>query len=147
MDMTLDSRVTLVRRWFEEVWNQTRFEILDEIATPDITYLSMLGAPVEGLESLRLYTSITRLAYPDLQVTIQSIELLGDRAVASVSVDGWITRLPEGFPPVSEEVHGHFLVSFLFKEGRIAQVRMLPEAGITPNWSSDQPIVPPRFGY
>ncbi len=128
--MTLDERVTLIRRWFEEVWNQSRFEVLDEIATPDITYLSMLRAPVEGLESLKLYTSVTRLAYPDLQVTVQSIELQADRAVASISIAGPIPSAPEGLLPISQELHAHFLATFWFREGKIAQVRMQPEGEI-----------------
>lgn len=32
--MAADGRVALIRRWFEDIWNQGRFEVLDEIVTP-----------------------------------------------------------------------------------------------------------------
>lgn len=128
--MTADKRVALIRRWFEEVWNQSRFEVLDEIATPDITYLSMLGAPIEGLEGLKLYTSVTRLAYPDLQVTIYSIELRADHAVVSLSIDGLISSPSERLQTGIQELHAHFLATFWFSEGKIAQVRMQPDGEI-----------------
>jgi len=128
--MAADKRVALIRRWFEEVWNQSRFEVLDEITTPDITYLSMLRAPVEGLESLKLYTSVTRLAYPDLQVTIYSIELQADRAVVSLSIDGLTSSPSGGLLTGSQELHARFLATFWFREGKIAQVRMQPEGEI-----------------
>ena len=128
--MAADERVALIRRWFEEVWNQAQFEVLDEITTPEITYLSMLRAPVEGLESLKLYTAVTRLAYPALQVAIDSIELQADRAAVSLSIDGLISGPSEGLLTGSQEVHARFLATFWFREGKIAQVRMHPESEI-----------------
>lgn len=91
----------------------------------------MLRAPIVGLESLTLYTSITRLAYPALQVAIDSIELQGHRAAVSLSIDGLISGSSEGLLTGSQELHARFLATFWFREGKIAQVRMQPEGEIS----------------
>jgi predicted ester cyclase len=62
--------VALARRWFEEVWNQGRFEAIDEMADPAATGQGqvLIDAPI-SLDEFRKFARHLRSAFPDFHVT------------------------------------------------------------------------------
>ena len=72
----------LVRRWTDEVWNQGKLDLIDELVAPD--YVRQDPAwpeEVQGREGLRQYVSTVRQAFTDLQVTIEDIIAEADKVV------------------------------------------------------------------
>jgi steroid delta-isomerase-like uncharacterized protein len=72
---------TLLRRWFEEVWNERRGELMEEISSPDIVCHGT-GRPGEDLrgldEGFRPFYNKMLGAFPDIRFTIEAAIRDGD---------------------------------------------------------------------
>ncbi len=65
---------TVIKRYFEEVWNQGKLEVLDEIIAPNyINHSPGMPNPVPGPEGLKPIISALRKAFPDLCFTIENM--------------------------------------------------------------------------
>jgi predicted ester cyclase len=73
----------IVRRFVEEVWNQARLEVVDELVHP--LYENNEG---HGPEAVRRNVSMFRAAFPDLHDTIEQLIAEDDLVVARVTRSG-----------------------------------------------------------
>jgi transcriptional regulator with XRE-family HTH domain len=71
----------LVRRWFEEVWNQGRLEAIDELAWPDCV-LHADGAVLHGTGEVRQRTEAIRAAFSDFEMQVEHIAVQGDMIIS-----------------------------------------------------------------
>jgi predicted SnoaL-like aldol condensation-catalyzing enzyme len=73
-----ESNRAVVRRFAEEIWRDRRFEVVDEIFSPDYADAEI---PAPALDSIKRYFALFFERYPDYRVT--SIDLIaeGDRVV------------------------------------------------------------------
>jgi len=81
----------LVRRLYEEVENQLKLDVADEIVAPDFrdTYNTAAPFPVVGVEGIKkLATALHEMM--DLHLEVQDLIAEGDRVVARIS--GHITH-------------------------------------------------------
>jgi predicted SnoaL-like aldol condensation-catalyzing enzyme len=64
----------IIKRYFEEVWNQGKVDVLDEIVAPSYVNHNP-GAPhcPPGPEGLKPIVLAIRQAFPDLNYTIENI--------------------------------------------------------------------------
>jgi predicted ester cyclase len=95
--------VLLVRRWFEEVWNQRRTETIDELLLPtSIGHLET--GDVRGGEEFKTVRAQLLSALPDLRLTIEDTVAEGDNVVARWRV--YATHGGEGLgvPPTHRKV-------------------------------------------
>ena len=108
----------LVRRWFEEVWNQQSEDAIDQMFAPGG---KAYGFPepnsvLVGPESFKSVHRIFLGAFPDLRITVREIIAEGDRV--AVAWTATMTHLGEhlGFAPtmIKETLHGS---SFLTVSG------------------------------
>ena len=73
----------LIRRWFEEVWNQGRMEAIDEMASPDVIGHGQAQHDTDvGLHEFRNFAVGLRSAFPDMKVVIDQTLEQGDKVVA-----------------------------------------------------------------
>jgi predicted ester cyclase/uncharacterized membrane protein YphA (DoxX/SURF4 family) len=74
--------VTLARRYFDEVWNRGRVEVLDELLAPEyVNHTPSVGNPPPGPSGLKPIVLAMRRAFPDLRFTIEDV-VVGPDAVA-----------------------------------------------------------------
>jgi steroid delta-isomerase-like uncharacterized protein len=95
----------LVRRWFEEVWNQGRLSAIDELfdrsgkayGWPDPD--RAINSPEEFAEACKTY----REAFPDIQITVDDLVAEGDKV--AVRWTATMTHLGDslGFPASSKK--------------------------------------------
>lgn len=72
----------LIKRYFEEVWNKGKLEVLDEIIAPDyINNSPGMANPVPGPEGLKPIVAGIRQAFPDLKYVIENM-VVSDAQVA-----------------------------------------------------------------
>lgn len=72
---------TIVRRYFEEVWNKGNLDSAEELVDRDFSVQGCGGA-ISGLEAVKLYVSSFRAICPHLHFTLLSMEDEGDHVVA-----------------------------------------------------------------
>ncbi len=81
---------TIIRRWFEEVWNLGRSELIDELRAPD-AYATGLGQGTgesRGAEPFRAFYWNMRDTFPDLHVTVEDIVAEGDKVSVRITMEG-----------------------------------------------------------
>lgn len=114
----------LVRRWFEEVWNQGNAEAIDELLAEDGVIHGLLdagGNPVQGLPSFHEFHTQFRGAFPDMNVSVEDLICEGDKVVARCSVRGKHTGEHLGFKATNAPVQFEGVAIVRIKDGKIAE--------------------------
>ncbi len=75
--------IVLLRRWFEQVWNQKRLAAIAEMASPDcVGHGQAEHAVVIGLGQFEQFAQGLQAGFPDLNVEIDFAFEQGDKVVA-----------------------------------------------------------------
>jgi steroid delta-isomerase-like uncharacterized protein len=114
----------LVRRWFEEVWNQGNAAAIDELLAEDGVIHGLLdagGNPVQGLPSFHEFHTQFRGAFPDMNVSVEDMIAEGDKVVARCSVRGKHTGEHLGFKATNAPVQFEGVAIVRIKDGKIAE--------------------------
>jgi steroid delta-isomerase-like uncharacterized protein len=96
--------VALVRRWFDEVWNQRRAATIHELLTSESICFAEEG-PIRGPEEFtqRMHTPFLA-AFPDLRVDVEASLSQGDQVVVRWTAEGAHTGDGLGVPPTGKPV-------------------------------------------
>ena len=88
---TQEANKALMRRWFEEVWNQGSPEAVCVMMSEDCINHGLSDNPAEPLRGasgfLPFHTQF-REAFPNIEVVVEDVIAEGDRVVARCSVRG-----------------------------------------------------------
>lgn len=69
----------LIRRWFEEVWNQRRESAIDEMMADDIVAHGLTPESIRSREVFRQFHRLFIANFPDFHVSVDEIFSEGDR--------------------------------------------------------------------
>jgi predicted ester cyclase len=113
----------LIRRWFEEVWNQGREELIDELRAPDSVGIGLgeTPVPVHGLSGFKIFYHNLRSALPDLHVTVEHLLSEGDMVAARIQVEGTHMGPGLGVAPTGNAVKFSGILIARIADGRIAE--------------------------
>jgi steroid delta-isomerase-like uncharacterized protein len=93
----------LVTRWFDEVWNQDRREIVDELMHPECE-LHDGTAVMKGPEAFRAFIQQMRGSFSDIRVTCHESVTQGDAACVRWSAEMRHTGDFLGIPATGKKV-------------------------------------------
>jgi len=88
---TQEANKALMRRWFEEVWNQGRPEAIHEMMSEDCVNHGLSGEPgqpLRGASGFLPFHTQFREAFPNIEVVVEDAIAEGDKVVARCSVRG-----------------------------------------------------------
>jgi len=71
---------TLIRRWFDEVWNEGRVDTIDELFSEDGIAHGLsddTGNPLRGPSGFKEFHTKFREAFPDIVVTVEDTRQRG----------------------------------------------------------------------
>lgn len=113
----------LVRRWFEEVWNQRREEVIEELLAPEGLGhgLNAGGLPLRGPEGFRQIYAHFLTAFPDLRIEVEDVVAQEDRTVARIRCRGTHGADLMGIAATQRPVEFTGLIMARWHEGRIAE--------------------------
>ena len=94
----------ITRRALEEVWNQGKLDVIDEIFAADYILHDPAVGEVRGTEGLKQYVSMYRTAFPDVQLTIEDQIAEGDKVVTRFTFTGIHKGELMGIPPTGVQV-------------------------------------------
>ena len=71
--MTVEQNIQLLTRWFQEVWNEGKTQIVRELLSPDAVAVGQAGSGIElrGPEDFVPFVEQIRGAFPDIKVTVE----------------------------------------------------------------------------
>jgi steroid delta-isomerase-like uncharacterized protein len=113
----------LVRRWFEEVWNQGRAEVIDELFAPDgVAHgLGGDGADLPGPEGFKKFHAHFRQAFPDLRIELEEVMTSEDRTIVRFRCRGTHQGELLGIPPTGRTVDFTGITITRWRDGQVAE--------------------------
>jgi len=113
---------TLARRYFDEVWNQGKVEVLDELLSPDyVNHTPSVGNPPAGPAGLKPIVLALRRAFPDLHFTIDDVIVAADVVVIRTTMTGTHEGTHFGVPPTHRKVRVMQIQIERIRNGRIVE--------------------------
>jgi steroid delta-isomerase-like uncharacterized protein len=137
--MSADENIQLMRRWFQEVWNEGRIQTVYELLSPDAVATGQRGAEKEirGPEEFVKFVREIRGAFPDIKVKVEDVFGTEDKVVLRWS--GTMTHTGEalGLPPSGRTVRCRGITIAHIVDGKIVegwdnwdQLGMLEQIGV-----------------
>jgi predicted ester cyclase len=113
----------LTRRWFEEVWNRGREEVIDEMLAPDTPAMGLTrgGRTLVGPAAFKEFYRPMRAAMPDIRVTVDDVIVEGDQSVCRVTARGTHTGDGLGAAPTGHPVVFTAIVWLRWRNGQVVQ--------------------------
>src|SRR4029453_13800197 len=101
-----ENNKAIVRRWFEEVWNQGREAAIDEMFRADgVAHgLGDSELDVHGPEEFKTFVANIRGSIPDTHIRVDDILSEGDRVAVRVTLKGTHTGNGLGVPPTGQKI-------------------------------------------
>ncbi len=114
----------LVRRWFEEVWNNGRSDAIDEMLAPGCIVHGLSEDPknpIRGLEGFKPFHETFRGAFPDTKVVLEDIIAEGDMVAVRCVVRGSHTGDHLGIPASNQSVTFTGMAMARIKDSKIVE--------------------------
>jgi steroid delta-isomerase-like uncharacterized protein len=88
-DPAIDRNRRIIERYFEEVWNEGKLEVLDELLSEAyLNHTPSTPNPRPGPEGLKPIVAAIRTGFPDLHFRIEDVVATPDRVVARTLMTG-----------------------------------------------------------
>jgi steroid delta-isomerase-like uncharacterized protein len=113
----------VVRRWFEEVWNQGREATIDELF-PVGGVAHGLGdseSDVRGPAEFKPFVANIRGSIPDTHIRVEDILTEDDRVAVRVTLEGTHTGHGLGVPPTGRKVSIQGVIILRMVDGQIVE--------------------------
>jgi steroid delta-isomerase-like uncharacterized protein len=116
-----EERIAVVRRWFDEVWNQRRAETIDELL-PEDSVCHADDGPIRGPNEFKQRQYVPFIAaFPDLRVEVEAIIAQGDDVVVRWSATGIHRGDGLGFRATNRNVQFQGITWIQVRDGRFAE--------------------------
>lgn len=138
----LDEHKSLIRRWFNEVWNKGRADAIGEMLAEDGIVHGLAdpaGQPVSGIGDFKAFHSTFREAFPNIVVNVEDAIAEGDKVAARCSVQGRHAGDSLGLKASQAVVDFTGMVILRVKDGKIVEawnnfdfMKMYRQMGVIP---------------
>ncbi len=109
-------------RWFiEEGYNKGNLAVVDEVVADNIVCHSPLPGQASGRAGINLLITSLRSAFPDLQVTVEELIVLGNMVFARVRFDGTHLGTFMDILPTGLGVTWTRIMLYRFADGKIIE--------------------------
>jgi steroid delta-isomerase-like uncharacterized protein len=119
--MSLVENKSLVRQYYEEMWNRWDFTLADELIAETVAFRGSLGVTVQGREGFQDYMRAVRRAFPDFHNRIEELLAEGDQVVARLTYTGTHQGELFGIGPTGRRVIYAGVAIFRVAGGRIVE--------------------------
>ncbi len=123
---THDANKALVRRMFEELWNQGNLDVVEELFSPsyaghDPTDPNPGTRETHGHEDIRAFVRMFQTAAPDLRFTVEDTIAEGDKVIAQWTATGTQRGDLLGLPPTGRRVRVEGVTIYRIADGKIQE--------------------------
>lgn len=77
-----------VRRFYNELWNEWRLDLTEELLAPGVDFRGSLGTEVRGRDGFVAYAETVRAAFPDFHNEVIELVIDAPRAAALLEYSG-----------------------------------------------------------
>ncbi len=137
--MSTEDNKALLRQFYEEVLNQHNLAAMEKYIAPDCMDHTLPPGMPQGIEGVKMFTSIFLTAFPDIRNKAEDMIAEGDKVVARISFDGTHQGAFQGIPPTGKQVKVPGIDIVRISGGKIVehwsnfdQMGMLQQLGVIP---------------
>ena len=137
--MSAEVNKAVVRRFYEEVFNQKNLDALDELCTADCIDHNPMPEQGPGLEGVKHVFKLFCTAFSDLQIQVEDMIAEGDKVVASMTGRGTHTGDLMGIAPTGKEITITGIDIFRITNGKVVErwgnsddLGMMQQLGVIP---------------
>jgi steroid delta-isomerase-like uncharacterized protein len=82
--MSVEENIQLIRRWFQEIWNEGKIQTVYDLLSPDAVGKGQTGSQgeIRGPKDFVPFVKQIRATFPDIHVEIDDAFGAGDKVVA-----------------------------------------------------------------
>lgn len=119
--MSLETNTALIRRHFDEIWNQRRLDLADELVDPAYhSHFPLPGQP-SGIAGFTYAVQLLHTSFPDLTITVEDLIAQGDKVVARLTARGTHLGTFRSIPPTGQVVQWTGIRIFRIADGKIVE--------------------------
>ena len=111
----------LMRRFYDEVVNQGKVELVDELVSSDFRENEAIPGLAGGREGVKQLFTMFRNAFPDLRIDAQDVIAEGDKVVARVIMSGTHRGEYMGMAPTGKTFNISAIDIVRFANGKVAE--------------------------
>jgi len=111
----------LIRRTVDELWNQGKLELLDEVYHPEYRNIDSANPLVTDLDGLRTYVEVLRSSFPDIHVEVDDMIAEGDAVAKMWKMHGTFTTDFMGIPANNKPVSQSGITVYRMMGGKIKE--------------------------
>ncbi len=115
---TPTDNASLVQRFFDEVWNRQRLDLIDEIFIPDALFYAS-GTPVTGTDLLKHIIRDFLISFPDVRHRVEDLICQDDKVACRWSGRGTHAGEFMGVRPTDKEMTYTGMAIFHCKDGKV----------------------------
>jgi len=136
--MSEHENVALVKRWFQEVWNEGRTETVMELLTPKVMGIGQVedGSTITTPEEFLVFMKRLRGAFPNIQFKLEDVFGSGDKVAARWTMRGKHTGDHLGVAASGKDVAIRGISMITIRGGKLVegwdnwdQLKMMQEIG------------------
>lgn len=116
---------SLVEHFVRLSWNTGKFNLLQQLVTPDYVYHSSFAPDFKDFAGFSEYVKSIRHAIPDLEVTIEELMAEGDKAMSMSTFSGTFENPVFGFQPNNRIITFGAVSVWEFRRGRVCSQNTL----------------------
>ena len=117
----------LVRRYYDELWNQWRLDLIPELLADNLRFRGSLGATVQGHRAFADYVQTVRAAFPDFHNHVESMLAEDTRVVARLQYTGTHLGKLLGISPSGKSISYTSVATFAIGGNKIMSVWVLAD--------------------
>ena len=123
--MNVETNKSVVRRFYNAVWNRWDEDEATLILSPDIDFRGSIGLQKYGHEGFIEYMNIIRSAFPDFHNQIDDLIAEGDKVVARLTYTGTHKGTIFGIEPMERKFSYAGVAFFEFADTGIRKIWVL----------------------
>jgi predicted ester cyclase len=120
---------TLVRRFYDDLWNAWDDTAVPEVLHPGLRFRGSLGQVTSGLDEWRSYRDGVRRSAPDFHNEVVDLVVTGDRAAARLEWSGTHAGALLGIAPTGRRFRYQGAAFFTVTAGLISEVWVVGDLG------------------
>ena len=119
--MSIDENKTIVRRFFDELWNAKRLDRVDEFVAQDYVDGNAMPGQASGLDGARQKWAMYFVGIPDLSATIHDLVAEADKVVVRFTAEGTHQGTLLGIPASGKHLRVSGISIYRLAAGKVVE--------------------------
>lgn len=115
----------VITRYYEELWNQWRFDLIPDLVCDDIKFRGSIGIQLRGRSAFEGYMRTIQTAFPDFHNRIDDLLIEWDRAAARLTYTGTHRGPLFGVDGTGRRIEYAGLAMIELRDGKVASAWVL----------------------